>query len=249
MDCEGARIAISALLDSEEPGVEPRQLDQHLAQCERCRRWREDAHEVTRRFRIAPAEAPAPSRTLLESTLAGTRGWRWPGSATFTRLVLVLVAIGQIAITVPALIFGSDHDAPIHVAHEMGAFDLALAIGFLAAAWRPSRARGMSTIVGAAALALVITAAIDLAAGRTSPGDEAPHLLAVAGWLMLRRLSAFTPLPVDELPMPAWLIRRRHGALRETVDEDVFVRDRLVGSDLTQHDDAELPARKAGAVG
>lgn len=67
MDCESARVAISALLDSEEPGVEHGQLNQHLARCERCRRWREDAHEVTRRFRLAPAEAPTPGKTLLGS--------------------------------------------------------------------------------------------------------------------------------------------------------------------------------------
>lgn len=251
MDCEGARIAISALLDSEQPGVEHRQLDQHLAQCGRCRRWREDAHEVTRRFRLEPVAVPSPSRELLESTRAARRRWSWPGAWGLTRLALVLVAIGQIAVTVPALVFGSDHDAPIHVAHEMGAFDLALAAGFLVAAWRPSRARGMSAIVGAAAFVLVLTAVIDLAAGRTSPGDEAPHLLAVAGWLLLRRLCAFTPAPVGdlELPLPGWLFRRRRRMPREAGQERVFEQDRLVGSDLVETGEVEVSVRRAGEMG
>lgn len=251
MDCEGARVAISALLDSEEPAVERDELERHLSGCSGCHRWREEAHEVTRRFRLLPAEAPPPSQALLRATIAATSRWSWPTAATLTRLALVLVAIGQIAVTVPALIFGSDHDAPIHVAHEMGAFDLALAVGFLVAAWRPSRARGMSAIVGAAAIVLVLTAVIDLAAGRTSPGDEAPHLLAVAGWLLLRRLCAFTPAPMEELelPLPGWLTRRRRSAPREAVEEGVFEQDRLIGTELDKASEAEMPTHKTGAIG
>jgi predicted anti-sigma-YlaC factor YlaD len=252
MDCEGARIAISALLDAEESGAERDLLDLHLDGCRDCRLWREEAHEVTRRFRLVPADAPAPSEDLLAATAAATRRWSWPAAATRTRLALVLVALAQIALTVPALIFGQDHDAPIHVAHEMGSFDLALAVGFLLAAWRPSRARGMSTIVGVAALALILTAVIDLAAGRTSPGDEAPHLLAFAGWLLLRRLSAFTPDPIEELstPVPAWLRQRLRGTPPQTVEKGVFERDRLVRTDSENASEAEveIPRRKSGAM-
>ncbi len=252
MDCEGARIAISALLDAEESKTERESLDLHLAGCPDCRLWREDAHQVTRRFRLVPAEAPAPSQDLLDAAAAATRRWSWPAAATRTRLALVLVALGQIVLTVPVLIFGSDHNAPIHVAHEMGSFDLALAVGFLAAAWRPSRARGMSTIVGVAALALILTAVIDLALGRTSPGDEAPHLLAVAGWLLLRRLSAFTPAPIEELstPVPAWLSRRLQRAPSEIVEGGVFERDRLIHTDLenANESEVEMPRRKMGEM-
>jgi predicted anti-sigma-YlaC factor YlaD len=252
MDCEGARIAISALLDAEECGAKRESLDLHLEGCPDCRLWREEAHEVTRRCRLVPAEAPAPSEDLLDAAAAATRRWSWPAAATRTRLALGLVALGQIVLTVPALIFGSDHDAPIHVAHEMGSFDLALAAGFLLAAWRPSRARGMSTIVGVAALALILTAVIDLAAGRTSPGDEAPHLLALAGWLLLRRLSAFTPDPIEELstPVPAWLARRLQRAPREIVEEGVFERDRLIHADFEHANEVEveLPRRKMGEM-
>jgi len=53
---------------------------------------------------------------------------------------------------------------------------------------------------------LVTTACIDLVAGRTSVTDEAPHLLCVAGWLLLHRLTALqpagapTPVPLAEGP-------------------------------------------------
>ena len=91
------------------------------------------------------------------------------------------IAIIQIVLTVPALILGSDREAPLHVAHEMGAFDMAFAIGFLS--WhQPERARGMHVLVGAAALLLLGTAAVDLLTGHTTAADEAPHLLVLAGW-------------------------------------------------------------------
>jgi predicted anti-sigma-YlaC factor YlaD len=249
MECEGARIAISALLDSEQPGVQLAEVQLHLAECESCQRWREDAHEVTRRFRLAPVDVRAPSKALMESARAAGGYWSWPRAVMLTRLALVIVAVGQIAITVPALVFGSDHDAPMHVAHEMGAFDLALAVGFLVAAWRPSRARGMSTIVGVAALVLILTAMIDLAAGRTTPGDEAPHLLAVMGWLLLRHLSSFAPGPVNELdwPMPAWPMQRGvRLARKERAKEGVLEQDRMAGADAESARETEMPARKAG---
>ena len=87
------------------------------------------------------------------------------------------------------LLFGQDHAAPVHVAHEMVFVDVAVAIGFLVAARRPARAMGMLSLVGIAAGLLVVTAVVDLMAGRTSLSDEAPHLLVVAGWLLLHRLA------------------------------------------------------------
>ena len=85
-----------------------------------------------------------------------------------------LVALAQLALCLPVLLFGQDHAAPVHVAHEMGSFDVAVAIGFLVAARRPARAMGMLSLVGIAAGLLVVTAVVDLMAGRTSLSDEAP---------------------------------------------------------------------------
>jgi len=117
---------------------------------------------------------------------------------TGARLGLVAIAIAQIVLTLPALIFGSDHDAPLHVAHEMGSFGMALAFGFLVVAWQPARARGMHLLVGAAALLLIVTACIDLVAGRTTLTDEAPHLLVLAGWFLMYRVAAQTPRGIED---------------------------------------------------
>lgn len=105
------------------------------------------------------------------------------------RLALAVVALAQLALTVPVLFLGRDHQAPVHLAHELGSFGLALAAGFLAAASRPQRARGMLPLVAVAALALLITAIHDLAVGRTDLVDELPHLVAVVGCLLLALLA------------------------------------------------------------
>lgn len=212
MKCDTAREAISALLDGEQPAVDGESLREHLASCATCRVWREDAHEVTRRARLtAAAPVAGPPRALLATLAEANRARRRRLSATLARVGLVLLALAQIALTAPMLLAGSYRDAPIHVAHEMGSLDLALAVGFLVAAWRPIRAHGMRALVGAAALMLVLTATIDLIAHRTTPMDEAPHLLTIAGWLLLVYLGRVTPASQDPpLRFPiAWLHRRQ----------------------------------------
>ena len=200
-----AREAISASIDGEPPGVDAVEVEQHLTGCGACQVWRERAHELTRKVRLQPAQpAPGPTDRLL--ALAGDQNpvrWRRPGSMTVARLGLVVVAAAQLAVCVPVLLFGHDRSAPVHVAHEMGSFEVAVAIGFLVAARRPGRAMGMLSLMGVAAGLLVLTAGLDLLAGRTGLSDEAPHLLVVVGWLLLRWLATLAP--------PTW--DRPHNAL------------------------------------
>ena len=196
------REAISARLDGEPAGVERSVLEAHLASCVACASWREQAHELTRRVRLASARAaPAPGQPLLDglTAVAGRGRWR---SIELTRAALTGVAAVQTLIAVPALLLGHDREAPIGVAHAMGSFDMALAVGLFVAAWRPARARGMHVLVGTAALLLVVTAAVDVVGGHTSLGDEAPHLIAVGGWLLLRQLAALVPAGDDDYQLP-----------------------------------------------
>jgi predicted anti-sigma-YlaC factor YlaD len=214
MECVEAREAISALLDDEEPITDPVELSAHVADCHECSVWRERAHTVTRRARLAPAQpAPTADQALLTAirVQAGARSTGWPSLHTGIRIGLVLTAIAQIVIvTLPALIFGPDRGTPMHVAHEMGSFDLAIALGFLVVAWQPGRARGMHLLVAAAALLLTVTAVVDLAAGRTSLSDEAPHVLVLAGWVLMYRLAAEAPLGADS-GRARWPVPRRRG--------------------------------------
>jgi predicted anti-sigma-YlaC factor YlaD len=119
-----------------------------------------------------------------------------------------LLAVVQLALSGPVLILGHDHAAPAHVAHEVGSFDAALALGLLMAAVRPRLAAGMLPLVAAITGLLVLTAGSDVAAGRTTALAEAPHLLDVVGVLLLLRLTTagrWTALRIRGLlpPQPA----------------------------------------------
>jgi hypothetical protein len=101
------------------------------------------------------------------------------------RAGLIAVALAQLAVTVPLLILGHDHDAGTHAAHELGSFDLALAIAFAVGAIRPALSAGLAWPCGIAAAGLMGTAVIDLIGGQTFGADEAQHLIAVAGAALL----------------------------------------------------------------
>lgn len=182
------REALSARMDGELAEVPAEVLDRHLAQCADCRRWEWQAIAVSRQARIsaAPDLDDLVARVVVAASDVDAPSG---GERRGVRLGICAVALLQLAVAVPALVLGHDREAPLHVSHEMGSWDATLAIALLLAALRPVRAAGMSVLVGVGALLLCTTAVFDLAAGRTSVMDEAPHLLTVAGWLLLHRLA------------------------------------------------------------
>ena len=187
MDCSAARAAISAVIDGEDPGLPREDVDAHLARCAGCRSWQQRAHALTRRARLG---GPFLDHDLTPSVLAaGVLAASPPlpagRRALAQRLGLLVVAVAQLAITVPLLILGHDHDAGAHAAHELGSFDLALAIAFVAGAIRPALSAGLACPCGVAAAGLVCTAIVDLIGGQTFGADEAQHLIALAGAALL----------------------------------------------------------------
>jgi len=188
MDCDRAREAISARIDGEDPGVPGDAIEAHLETCASCVGWQQRAHTLTRRARLG---GPFLDRDLSAQVLAaippepaGRRRAADHGSMA-RRAGLAAVAIAQLAITVPLLILGHDHDAGVHAAHELGSFDLALAIAFAVGAVRPALSAGLAWPCSIAAAGLAGTAMADLIAGQTFGADEAQHLIAVAGAVLL----------------------------------------------------------------
>jgi predicted anti-sigma-YlaC factor YlaD len=210
-------------LDGERAPLPDQLVQAHLAACADCRTWQEQAHLLTRHTRLGPArDVPDLADQIVTAFLAERAASRAGHENALLRLGLVVLALVQFALTVPVLVLGQDHHAPLHVAHELGSFDIALAVGFLVAARRPRRAVGMSTVVGVAALVLVATAAVDLLAGHADVLDESGHLLAVAGWMLLHRLvrtadTDDTTPTAPRLPAVNWLetaralVHRRQG--------------------------------------
>jgi predicted anti-sigma-YlaC factor YlaD len=195
MDCESIRAAISASLDGENAGVSADATRAHLDGCAACRDWQERQHALTRRARLSGYALDHDLTAQVLRALPGPaiRPSRLPMAR---RAALALVAAGQLAITVPLLFFGHDHDAGVHAAHELGSFDLALAIAFVVGAVRPRLSAGLAWPCCVAALGLAGTAMADVAAGQAFGADEAQHLVAVAGALLLfwqsRALSSRT---------------------------------------------------------
>src|SRR6266852_4105175 len=66
MDCTRIRDAISARLDSEDPGVEHLVIDAHLDTCAGCRAFAVSAERLHRTSRLAPApEVPDLTPAIL----------------------------------------------------------------------------------------------------------------------------------------------------------------------------------------
>ena len=185
MECDSVREAISAWIDGEDPGVPADALEAHIAGCAECLGWQQRAHAVTRRARLGgpfldhdltarvlAAAPPPPAGQRRRLTLAQRAG-------------LMGVALAQVAITVPLLILGHDHAAGAHAAHELGSFDLALAVAFAVGAIRPALSAGLAWPCGIAAVGLLGTAVVDLLSGQTIGADEAQHLIALAGAVLL----------------------------------------------------------------
>lgn len=187
MTCLSYRDAISARLDGKPLGMPARTLDEHLAGCAGCAAWARDAERVTRRARLAPAP-PVPDLT---AAVLGALPRELPGVAaaararladTAVRLALLAVGVAPAGLAWPALTSGAAAmSAPVHVAHETGAWNLAVAAAFLAVAAVPRLATGALPFLGTfAALLLPVTVA-DLGAGHVHVDRAVVHLLLLAG--------------------------------------------------------------------
>ena len=112
---------------------------------------------------------------------------------------------------------------PVHLARELGAWDIALAAPLLLVVLRPSRAVGLVPFAAALALAMVGAALIDLVSGRAAVLGETQHLLELAGlgllWVIAHRPPDDSPLldgfrrprptsPPDAAPVPRGRLAR-----------------------------------------
>jgi predicted anti-sigma-YlaC factor YlaD len=207
MRCQPCRDALSARIDGEEPSVPEAVLRRHLDGCASCRAFADGSAALHRRTSVREAD-PVPD--LTGPILAAARSRAVPPEPRpadhWSRWALLGVALTQLAIALPPLVWGRDADAPVHLARELGAWDLALAAALLLVVLRPARAAGLIPFALALAGTLVATAVIDVASGRAAVGGEAQHLLDLVGlallWLMARR-------PVDDGPLLSGLRRHR----------------------------------------
>ena len=191
VSCPTVREALSARLDGEPLGMPAQALDQHLAACAACAEWDEAAAVVTRRARLAEA----PQVPDLTAAVLTALPRELPGAAlaarsrlvdTAVRLLLLAVAVAQGGLAWPALTSGAAAmSAPVHMAHETGAWNLAVAAAFLAVSVAPRLAvGGLPFLATFAGLLLPVTLA-DLAAGHVHADRAVAHLLLLVGVLLV----------------------------------------------------------------
>jgi predicted anti-sigma-YlaC factor YlaD len=187
MSCPTFREAISARLDGEPLGMPARELDDHLGGCAECAGWAGDAAQVTRRARLAPA----PSVPDLTAAVLAALPRELPGAAaaarfrlvgTALRLALLAIGVAQAGVAWPALTWGTaSMSAPIHMAHETGAWNLGVAAAFLGVAAGPRLAAGALPFLGTFAALLVPVTLADLRSGHVHADRAVTHLLLIVG--------------------------------------------------------------------
>lgn len=207
--CEAVHELISAAADDELPASDVVALERHLAGCADCTIFSE---RVARLTRLARVRTVLPEADLVERVMARARPPRL-GRGAWTRPALAWCGVLVAVQSVRPLVFGEMAGTPTHVARHVGASALALAIGFVYAAWRPHKAFGLLPLVGGLLVTTVFGAALDMLGGDRRPGAEAVHVAELVG-IVLLWLVAGSP-GLDRLP--AWLgFRRNRGAMPST---------------------------------
>lgn len=185
IDCELARELVSADADDELRAGERSVLSGHLAGCAACRAHAEQVALLTRHVRVRRLGGSAASTPdLVERVLARSRPARL-GRGGWLRPALAWCGLVIAAQSMRPLVWGDLSGTPTHVARHVGASALALAIGFLYAAWRPHRAFGLLPLVGALLATTLFGAVLDTAGGNRNAFAELVHVAELVGAALL----------------------------------------------------------------
>ena len=195
MSCHLCREALSSRLDGEPLGMPAEELDAHLAGCAGCATWAAAAERVTRRARLAPAPA-VPDLTV---AVLGALPRELPGAGAAARarlvdsalrVALLVVGAAQATLAWPLLASGTGGmSAPVHMARESGAWNLALAAAFLAVAAGPRLAAGALPFLGSFVAFLLPITLADLQAGHVHADRALTHLLLLAGAVLVASVA------------------------------------------------------------
>jgi predicted anti-sigma-YlaC factor YlaD len=188
--CEAVRTALSARLDGY-AGEGGAVVDTHLAGCGDCRAWLDAADETARSLRAQSFEVPDLTAPIL-AAVAADRAAARAGRRVVLQVALALSALVQLALAIPSLFLPAG-DAFVHVGREAASFDIALAVGFALAAWRPERARAFVPVAFVLAGCLILTSTFDIARGIAVPAHEIAHVAALAQAGLLSALARMTP--------------------------------------------------------
>lgn len=181
---------ISAELDGELSEPESVRLHTHLDLCVACSLLTTKMSRQHRLLRIQSAQRvpdiAARVVAIAHPPRIGQRGW--------IRQALATLGIFELVVSLPALVFGNDADAPVHVARHVGSLGAALGFALLYAAWKPTRAYGLLPFVAALAVFMTVSSVFDIVFDQASFWMETTHLVELGG-MVLVWLLAGSPRP------------------------------------------------------
>lgn len=191
MNCNEWNEAITALATGSATRFDTDEIRAHADRCPTCRDHRDAL--------LRGSAPPPPSPDLAAEVVKAARRFDRAAVAPLLRAALVVTGVVMLAVHLPELFRGGDHDTAEHVARHAAVCPVAFAIALGAVAVRPTRARGLLPVTAALAAALLVTAAIDISRGVTPIMAETDHLTEVVGavlvWLTARSVSHPAPRP------------------------------------------------------
>ncbi|NUT18019.1 MAG: hypothetical protein HOV77_02455 [Hamadaea sp.] len=194
--CDAVRLDLSARLDGESTELPADRLDAHVGGCDGCRSWLAEAERVTRLTRVRAVGVPDLTGSILAAVEQDRRVRlvRRRGDRQVLRIAVAIAAAVQLALALPVLL-GVGVDP--HASREMASFDIAMAVGFALAAWKPDRARAFVPVAFVLAACLAATSLLDIAGGATHLAHEIGHVVALAQagllWALGRKSSEVVP--------------------------------------------------------
>ena len=197
--CPEAAVLLSARADGETTAAENALVDHHVSGCISCSRLSVQIEDFSRQLRFRPAD-PVPNLVGMITDRArpavlGRGGWLRPAMAW--------VAIVLFAQNVNALVGGQLEGADGHLARHIGAFGVALAIGFAYVAWKPHRSHGLLPFAAALIGTIAVSAVADVADGGRTVLAESAHSTEVVGLILLWMIAGSPG-------WTRWTERRRH---------------------------------------
>lgn len=186
LSCSTCREAVSARLDGEPAPVGEAEVAAHLRRCGACSAFAEQASDLHRRLRVAPA-AMVPDLTVPILLAAGDRQPPLRARTPGLRWLAALVGLAQAAVAVAGLVGAG------HAGRDLAVFELAVAAAFLVAAWKPARAAALVPVVGVLAVLEVVVAVINVAGATATVVGELPHLVPLIGVGVLALLASPEP--------------------------------------------------------
>jgi predicted anti-sigma-YlaC factor YlaD len=194
--CEECREALSARLDGEDDPAERSSVDAHVAACEACARWVDDAAAVTRLVRMSLVPEPAPS-DLSETVVAAMAPARARRRLAYGLRILLgalgaaqfLLGVAQLSLMSAELHEHSVGASPAHLWHESAAWNIAVGAAFGWIAVRRIRPAGLLTLLSVFVGMLALVSLNDLWFGGVDAQRLLSHGFVIAGYLVILAMS------------------------------------------------------------